>query len=264
MSRQFTANGHSIRFLRDRATALKNEGRLSHHEALQEVARAIGYPEWAGVMAEPVDPARDEFFSESFQLNDRSHPAYLEFLGRRALADSSDAYRQYVVEAYADFCDLGFQNYYLERQPGDPKELGEALHRSTARDGAAALLPQNISVELFERLLGHTRLAFVHMDIGRSCGLPPTGHLGPITYCVVRITDHLRTASNPRTTGFKIRMPTLQKSCETYAMRLELEFLSRRTRFKVGQPTLETVLQEDDLVLLSVAPLGTGDNARSK
>ena len=35
---QFTANGHSIRFLKDRALALKAERHCAHHEALNEVA----------------------------------------------------------------------------------------------------------------------------------------------------------------------------------------------------------------------------------
>jgi len=81
---QFTANGHSIRFLKDRALSLKSERHCAHHEALNEVAREVGYTDWAAIMAELPEPSRDEFFAESLQRNDRTRPDYREFLSRRA------------------------------------------------------------------------------------------------------------------------------------------------------------------------------------
>jgi hypothetical protein len=256
--KQFSANGHSIRYLKDRAAALKVERRCSHHEALNEVARTVGYADWATLMAEPANTHRDDFFAESFQRNDRARPEYRAFLEHRDIKDSAEAYRQFVVEDYGHFCALGFEKYTLDRAPGDPKELAECLHRSTARDGAAALLPQNLSDELLERLLGHTRLAFAHIEHGRTLGLPPTDHPAPIFYCIVRITHHQRLQQNPRSSGFKMKTDDIGQAMEAYHLRLELEFLSRRTRIQVQQPTLDSVLDPHGDISISVAPEKAG------
>jgi hypothetical protein len=249
----FTANGHSIRVLKDRAAKLKAERGCTHNEALDQVARSIGYTSWQAVMAEPSDPKRDEFFSHYYQRNDRSQPEYLAYLASRAITDTPDAFREHLVETYAAFCDLGFDQCALDREPGDPDEFTEQLKAAVDRDGPQALLPQAFSDEMLERLLGHTRLAFVHMRHEGAFSLPPTRNLAPVFYCVARLTHHRVLQRNPRAAEFQIKLWRVKQATEVYHMRLELEFISRRTRVKVEQPTLETVLVAPEHIGTQVA-----------
>ena len=59
--------------------------------------------------------------------------------------------------------------------------------------------------ELLERLLGHSRLAFAHMQPTRL-GLPPTNHLTPLIFCVIFIKHRLKLQTNPRASALRIKM----------------------------------------------------------
>jgi hypothetical protein len=250
----FTANGHSIRLLKDRAASLKAERGCTHNEALDEIARSIGYPGWTAVMSEPADADRDEFFGQSLQINDRSRPEYREFLSDRRIEDSPDAFRQFLVDDYTHFKDLGFHRYRLTRECGDPAELIENLGKAVALQGPEALLPQCLSDEYLERLVGHGRLAFAYMGHAKGLPLPPTHNLDPLIYCVIAIAHHQKREKNPRASRFHLKDREMFEATDIYLIRLELEFLSRCTKIKCEQPTLATVLVAPESVSFQLSP----------
>ena len=250
---RFTPNGHSIAALKKRASALKAQHGCTHSQALNEVARAIGYSDWQAVASEEADEVRDEFFSESLQLKDRNRPDYEKFLAEHRLQDSPDAFRQFLVADYAWFKALGFDQYRLGA-PGDADELLQHLGRLAAK-GAETLLPQNLDDVSLERLVGHTRLAFAHMQHTSGLQLPPTNHLGPIAICVLSIACHLRQQRHPHAEEFKIKLKEIYDATRNYRVRLELEFLSRRTRVKFEHATLANVLLATESVSVQVEPI---------
>jgi hypothetical protein len=249
----FTSTGHSIRLLKQRASALKTERGCTHNEALDEVARLIGYPNWMAAMSEPADADRDEFFGRSYERNDRNRPDYREFLTEWSLDDSADAFRKFLVEDYARFKALGFHRYRLDRDAGDPDELLECLKKAVDLHGPEALLPQRLSDELLERLIGHARLARVYLEHVTGPPLPPTGNLDPIVYCVIHIIHQQKRRRHPRASALRVKLREAMVATETYHMRLELEFLSRRTKVRCDQPTLESVLVPPEAVAFWVS-----------
>jgi len=251
----FTANGHSIRLLKDRASALKAERACTHNEALDEVARSIGYSGWTAVMSEPADPDRDEFFkSVTSNSTIEGRPEYREFLSDRRIEDTPDAFRQFLVDDYTHFKSLGFHRYQLNRECGDPRELIASLGKAVELQGPTALLPQHLSDEFLERLIGHGRLAFAHMGHEKGLPLPPTHNLDPLIYCIIAIMDHQKRERNPRASRFHVKFREMFEATNNYLMRLELEFLSRCTKVKCDQPTLATVLVASDHVSFRLAP----------
>jgi hypothetical protein len=243
--RSFTANGHSIRQLKDRASKLKAQCGFKHHEALDEVARNIGYQSWTAVMSEPADPKRDEFFRQTYQLNDQGLPEYREFLATRGRADCPDAFRQYLVEEYVNYQLLGFHRCELSHDPGDPDQLAQQLAIQAGFHGPTALLPHSLSEELLQRLIGHGRLRLVGERKGDS--------LVPFLFCVIRITHSLLLRDNPHTEELTITLDKLNSATEYYSLWSEMELISRRTRVRFTRPTLETIFQESAQISIHLA-----------
>jgi hypothetical protein len=78
-------------------------------------------------------------------------------------------------------------------------------------------------------------------------------HLDPIFFCALRIIHHLRQQRHPHATRFKVKFDEMYEAIQNYRIRLELEFLSRRTRVKFEQATLATVMVKSEHVVMHVA-----------
>jgi hypothetical protein len=165
------------------------------------------------------------------------------------MSDSPDAFRQYLVEEYVQYRLLGFHQYELSYDPGDADELARRLAIQASLHGRQVLLPQFLSEELLQRLIGHE-----HRRRSESAERN-SGSLVPVVCCVFHLRHALLLKDDPTTEQFTMSVDELAIATSYYYLWLEMELITRHTRVKFTPPTLETIFEPTAVVSVRLADL---------
>lgn len=244
---RYTSNGHSIELLKAKAKSIQKKQNCKKREALDIIAQQHSFSNWNEITNQELNPPRDLFYEHFYGDRSRaefSEEQYTEYLEKNKIEDSSEAFRQYAEKHRQSYEKLGFDNLcYLHSRP-DNQVLMQELADQISRKGAVGLLPQQLPSYILEGMMqGYERSKEEPADEEEDTQTKGEG----VLMCVLSFIAY--ESGKP-----EITVPTeeLMENCETFYLRLKLEWISRKTEMHFEKPTLKNILSPDESITMNI------------